>query len=98
MQSIRSLFNKKTIKELVSDIEISDKQISSSKKWLDLLDKDKLYDETPNHPKFMKIILCPFSTRFPLLGLPTAQTFFDFTTGQFDCSVGQIQILNNELI
>ncbi len=51
------LFNKKTIRRLCADIDISPKQEDAAKEWLELLEKNRLEDEKSNYPKFMQIIL-----------------------------------------
>ncbi len=80
MQSLNPLFNKKAIKELVNDVQISDKQKESSKKWLDLLDKNKLENEKSNYPKFMSIVLDN------ILGYPIEEIDFEKNNVEFSFS------------
>lgn len=51
------LFKEKTLKRLCSDIEVTQKQKNTSKKWIELLENDELREEVTNYPKFMIYIL-----------------------------------------
>ena len=51
------LFNEKTINKNITKIEPNSKQITASKKWIELLEKDELQEEVANYPKFMIYIL-----------------------------------------
>lgn len=51
------LFNEKTINKNITKIEPNSKQITASKKWIELLQEDELQEEVSNYPKFMIYIL-----------------------------------------
>lgn len=52
-----NLFNNKTIIKSLGIIEPTTKQITASKKWIELLEKGELQEEVSNYPKFMIYIL-----------------------------------------
>ena len=52
-----TLFKRKTIERLSDDVSIDETQLDAAKKWLQLLEQDKLRDEESNYLKFAKIIL-----------------------------------------
>src|SRR3989344_5871963 len=52
-----NLFNEKTISKDITRIELNSKQITASKKWIELLEKGELQEEVSNYPKFMIYIL-----------------------------------------
>jgi len=52
-----NLFNEKTISKNIIRIEPTSKQITASKKWIELLEKDELQDEVANYPRFTELIL-----------------------------------------
>ena len=52
-----NLFNEKTISKNIARIEPDSKQITASKKWIELLEKGELQEEVSNYPKFMIYIL-----------------------------------------
>lgn len=54
---IKPLFENKTIERFCNNVELTDKQKESAKKWLELLEKDQLKDERVNYPKFQQLIL-----------------------------------------
>jgi len=51
------LFNEKTISKNIVRIESTSKQITASKKWIELLENGELQEEVSNYPKFMIYIL-----------------------------------------
>lgn len=65
------LFNKKTIKELCSNITINDEQRNAAYDWLDRLEKDQLRDEKKNYFRFATKVLGP------ILGYPVEDFDFD---------------------
>jgi len=77
MVSYNTLFNKKTIQRLCSDVKLSDKQIESAKEWIDLLKENKLEDEKSNYPKFMQIVLQD------ILGYPIKEIDFESDNVEF---------------
>ncbi|MCK4552847.1 N-6 DNA methylase [Candidatus Pacearchaeota archaeon] len=53
----KNLFNEKTIIKNIEQIEPTAKQKTTSKKWIELLEKNQLQEEVANYPKFMIYIL-----------------------------------------
>ena len=79
------LFNSRTIKKLCVKVDVTNAQKKAAKEWLTLLENNKLEEEKPNYPVFMKIIL------EEILGYPIKEVQFerDNVEFQFSNSLGK---------
>jgi hypothetical protein len=74
------LFNPRTIKKFCAKVEVTNAQKRATREWLNLLENNKLEEEKPNYPVFMKIIL------EEILGYPIKEIEFERDNVEFQFS------------